>query len=460
MIRAAVYLRISKTDEDETPRRHRADCLTLCQRQGWEVADIYEDPDLSAWDRKLVRPEYERLTEDVKSGSIDVVVAWHIDRLSRNLRVFVDLMDALEDKKAFIVTATDGVDTRTSAGAFIASVLVAHARMASDDASRRLRSKHAELAREGKKAGWGRRSFGYEFKRETKEVEVIEDEAQLIRDAMRRVLAGERVRSVLKDWCTRGVHAPGGRWHQTNFRVMLKSARLCGCRDYDGKLVPGDWPPIISQNETRRLRQVLDRNQRLPSARRYLLAGLVVCEKCGEKMIGRARATGVRCYICAKQFDHPNCGGIARKAESVEQFVVDMALSALDGSDLQAFLRQAKDERSADLQALIERDEERLKEMSIMFAEREIDKAEWYAARHHLNKRLEQNRKAVSRANGHGRLAELAGSGRQVREQWPSRSLDWQRGVLAAVIDRVVIKPAPHAARAFYPDLVDIRWRW
>src|SRR5205823_307553 len=129
--------------------RQRADCEKFVEAKGWEVADVFEDIDLSAYKRNVKRPEFERMIEAVRKTDIDGVVSWHIDRLTRHRSPFARLMDACEDSGAFIATATDGVDTRTNAGQFIADVLVGHARMASADASRRITRKHEELAAAG-----------------------------------------------------------------------------------------------------------------------------------------------------------------------------------------------------------------------------------------------------------------------------------------------------------------------
>ena len=66
----AICCRIS----DDTSRRalgverQREDCLALCERRGWKVAEVYVDNDLSAYSGKVVRPDYERMMTDLRNG--------------------------------------------------------------------------------------------------------------------------------------------------------------------------------------------------------------------------------------------------------------------------------------------------------------------------------------------------------------------------------------------------------
>lgn len=126
MLRAAIYTRIS-TDPSGTSTataRQLEDCRALLVARGWEEAGVYEDPDISAYSRTVVRPSFERMKADIAAGRIDVVVAWKLDRLFRGARDFSALDDICVDAGAIIVTLVDGIDTGTSAGsAFTCSIV-------------------------------------------------------------------------------------------------------------------------------------------------------------------------------------------------------------------------------------------------------------------------------------------------------------------------------------------------
>src|SRR5262245_1814242 len=85
-MRAAIYTRISldKTGKRAGVERQRADCEALCKKRGWSVVDQFEDNDRSAYSGRQ-RREYERLLQVVAAGDVDVVVAWHHDRIWRDV---------------------------------------------------------------------------------------------------------------------------------------------------------------------------------------------------------------------------------------------------------------------------------------------------------------------------------------------------------------------------------------
>ena len=89
----------------------------------------------------------------------------------------------------------------------LARILGAVARKESDDKSRRTSRKHLELAQQGRAVG-GRRPFGYDDDKIT----VRPAEAALIRDTLDRVLLGDTMRSICKEWNDLGRVGPlGGR---------------------------------------------------------------------------------------------------------------------------------------------------------------------------------------------------------------------------------------------------------
>src|SRR6476660_8975740 len=83
---AAIYVRISLDRDGRRAgvERQRTDCEALCARRGWTLLDVYEDNSVSAYSG-ATRPAYDRLVAAVAAGHVDVVVAWHTDRLWRNV---------------------------------------------------------------------------------------------------------------------------------------------------------------------------------------------------------------------------------------------------------------------------------------------------------------------------------------------------------------------------------------
>ena len=459
--RVGLYCRISEDrDGDQSATsRQREDCERYAASHGWEVADVFEDVDLSGW-RGIHRPQFEKMIEAVRDGQLDGVLCWKIDRISRRLRDFVRLDETCEKAGAFIAT-TDGIDTRTQSGRFHAEILVSLARQESTNASERIKRKHLAMAQEGRPALGGTRPYGYAADR----TEIIPEEAALIREAVSRITSGESIRGLVNDWQKRGVRTPTGRtWARTPLRRMLLAPCIRGQRDHNGTITHGTWDAIITPAEGAAVAHVLNgrAGPKQVAARRYLLTGFAICGRCGGRLATKAKASGVRRYICTTDGGRVNnCGRLARAAEPVEALVAESLFAALDGVDLKKHMAQPKGADADVLAEGIHADEAALEQLFRgHFVDDEITRSAFYSTRDALTARIEANRSAMAKSNGKGMLNTIAGAGEAVREQWGTRDLDWRRAVLGAVIDQVEISPAVKGRVAFDPSLVKILWKF
>lgn len=78
---AGLYLRVSvdQDGEERAVTRQLEDCRKKAKALGWTVVDTYNENDTSATTGN--RKEYRRMVEDVRSGRINSVVVWHVDRV-------------------------------------------------------------------------------------------------------------------------------------------------------------------------------------------------------------------------------------------------------------------------------------------------------------------------------------------------------------------------------------------
>jgi len=80
-VRACLWLRVSTSDRGQDPALQRADLERVCQQRGWEIVQVYEVEE-SAFGKKP-REQFQAMLEDARRGLFDVVVAWSMDRFSR-----------------------------------------------------------------------------------------------------------------------------------------------------------------------------------------------------------------------------------------------------------------------------------------------------------------------------------------------------------------------------------------
>src|SRR5688500_14059474 len=124
--RAAIYLRQSRDAAGDglAVERQRQDCERLAAERGWTVipGGVLTDNDMSASTGRR-RPGYERLLELIDARAVDVVIVWHLDRLTRRLADLVDVIDRTEQASVRIATVAGDLDLSTDAGRLVARIL-------------------------------------------------------------------------------------------------------------------------------------------------------------------------------------------------------------------------------------------------------------------------------------------------------------------------------------------------
>ena len=453
-LQAAVYCRISqdRSGEGLGVARQEQDCRQVVERHGWEVAEVLVDNDVSAYSGKP-RRGYLRLLEMIAASEVDAVVCWAPDRLHRSPAELETFIDLVERHDVRVVTVQAGsYDLGTSTGRMSARVVGAVARHESEQKSERIRRKHRELAERGKPSGGGKRPFGFLPDRLT----LDPAEAAEIRAAADRILAGESLRSVVRDWAERVPSVTGAPWQGTTVKRLLCSARIAGYREHKGKLAgAAEWPAIVSVAELEQLRAVLTnpaRRRSNTSARRYLLVGFVRCGRCGAGMTSRATAKGVRRYVC--QADR-GCGRCGIAAEPLEELIVEAVLSRFDGVPIPTRDRDTADDRVAEVEVL----EQRLADIAEDYSAGLVSRIEMRVAGERLRDRLAELRAAVAADMIDAGIGDRLGAPGELRRSWPTLTFDKRRAALGLVVDFVTVAPTTRATNYFNPDRVSLDWR-
>jgi hypothetical protein len=91
-------------------------------------------------------------------------------------------------------------------------------------------------------------------------------EAGALRDAAERVLNGETVGSIIREWTRRGIKpSRSARWEESSLVKTLKSPHVAGLREWQGQRYPARWPAWSSGFRSA--------CQRLPGHRRGAFTG-------------------------------------------------------------------------------------------------------------------------------------------------------------------------------------------
>jgi DNA invertase Pin-like site-specific DNA recombinase len=147
-MRCALYARVSTNDQ--TCENQLRELRLYVQARGWSAVEYIDQGVSGAKDR---RPALDQLAADVRRHKVQSVVCWRLDRLGRNLRHLVLLLDEWQTRGVAFVTLGEGIDTSTPAGRLVAGVL---ASIAEFERARMQERIHAGLARaraQGKRLG-------------------------------------------------------------------------------------------------------------------------------------------------------------------------------------------------------------------------------------------------------------------------------------------------------------------
>jgi DNA invertase Pin-like site-specific DNA recombinase len=110
-MRAALYARVSTLDQE--PENQLQELRRYVEARGW-TAQEYVDHGVSGAKEK--RPALDELIRDAKRRRFDVVVCWRLDRLGRNLKHLITLLEELQGLGVAFVSLAEGIDATTPAG--------------------------------------------------------------------------------------------------------------------------------------------------------------------------------------------------------------------------------------------------------------------------------------------------------------------------------------------------------
>jgi DNA invertase Pin-like site-specific DNA recombinase len=111
LTRAAIYARVSTFDQE--PENQLQELRRYAQARGWKATE-YVDKGVSG--AKDSRPALDTLVRDAKRRRFDTLVVWRLDRLGRNLKHLVGLLDDLQALDVAFVSLAEGIDATTPAG--------------------------------------------------------------------------------------------------------------------------------------------------------------------------------------------------------------------------------------------------------------------------------------------------------------------------------------------------------
>jgi site-specific DNA recombinase len=446
MRRAAIYLRVSldPTGEMLTVTRHDEDCRKLAEQRGWQIVETFTDNSISA-KGDAHRPAFDAMLQAIENGEIDTVVAWSLDRLTRNARDRLALVDACR-KHGTIISLAKGsdMDPTTASGRLVIGVLGEAAQMEIDQKSERQTAAARQRAKLGR-APIGTRLTGY-----TPNGETIPDEAALIRRIYDLFYAGESLYGICQTLNAEGV--PTRRktrpWNPATVRGILTNPRYCGRAVYQREVTGGrgNWEPLVTDEVfdviQARLTDPRRLTRRMGMDRKYLGSGLYLCAECKEPIRSGSRAR----YIC-------RLGHFARVSHRVDELVQAVVAERIRTTSEEIAARMdttTAPDWTDELKAL--RDRRAATEAD--YDNDLIDGRRYKAKMERIAAEMEKLQTRMARSSNKAALAEIMAS-----DDPPKAFLDSSLMIRRAVIDalvRVEVHRAPRGRKEFDESSVEV----
>jgi len=154
---AAIYARVSTLDQE--PENQLQELRRYIEARGWTAVEYVDRGVSGAKDR---RPALDQLLIDARRRKVDVVVCWRLDRLGRNLRHLVTLIEEFQAMGIAFVSLGEGIDCTTPAGKLQLHILAALAEFERARIQERVRAGLARAKSQGVRLGRPRRRIDAE----------------------------------------------------------------------------------------------------------------------------------------------------------------------------------------------------------------------------------------------------------------------------------------------------------
>lgn len=211
-----------------------------CQARGWEAAAAYVDDGYSGRDTR--RPAYQRMMEE--RSSWDTVLVIKMDRIHRNARNFMEMMDNLNSWGKDFVSATESLDTSTAMGRFVMDIIQRIAQLESEQIAERVYMGMAQKAKAGPGILGFHSPIGYRFE----EGKLVADpgEASVVRTMFDRCIDGRTLEEIASELNHDNVRTRRGRpWTPLKVYRILHNPIYAGFLRWDGVLRKDEHEAIV-----------------------------------------------------------------------------------------------------------------------------------------------------------------------------------------------------------------------
>lgn len=267
--RVALYTRVSTEDQAKEGFSLDAQLERLryyAKAQGWHVAGEYVDEGHSG--RTTKRPAYGRMMDEVASW--DTLLVLKMDRIHRNSRNFMAMMDELRRRNKEFASVTESLDTSTAMGRFVMDIIQRIAQLESDQIGERTFVGMEQKAKQGGGSLGKPAPFGYRYGAEGT-LTPVPEEAAVVQALFQRFADGSG-KQELADWLNRqGLQGRrGAAWGRQQVDHVLRNPTYAGALAWEDQVQAGQHAAIVAAELFDRVQAILRRTS--PKRPTYTLA--------------------------------------------------------------------------------------------------------------------------------------------------------------------------------------------
>jgi site-specific DNA recombinase len=289
LVRVAIYCRVSTSGQEDNSSLETQEAAgrAYCAAHGYDVVDVFADVATGAVYRD--RPGLTAMRELVRAGTVNVIVAHALDRLSRNQAHLAILIEEAEDHGVRPELVTEAFDN-TAFGRFYRSARAFAAEVELEKISERTQRGRAARLASGKPHPGPRPPYGYQWANEDKSrLTEHPDMAPVVRRIFAEVASGGSARGVAARLTAEGVPTPTGKtfWPPVTITLILRHPV------YVGEATAQRWrterrPGTFRKNQSRR---PVDEHVTLPGVAPALVTPEIAAAAAARLTANRQHAT-------------------------------------------------------------------------------------------------------------------------------------------------------------------------
>lgn len=340
---AIAYLRASTDHQEYSVQDQQASITEWAKKHGYKIVKVYCDDGISgAYAAK--RPGFLAMIEDVTTGlsGAETVLIWDSYRFARNMVEFLTYKQMIRQHGVSVIAITEPIVEDEGAQLYIDAINGAsgelYLRKLSKDSKRGIRSKvvdrHEHL---------GFAPYGYRMDRNTRRLEIREDEAQWVRYMFQSVLDGKPYLKICESLNAAGIKTRRGHpWHNTQLQYALSNKTYCSLNEVhlDGKhgIYEANHQSIIEPDLFNQVQAVMA--ERASKHKKYArnnykykhwLSGLMRCPYCGGALSYSRGSDGrVDRYRCNNKCNGAGCRNGSIKVPVAAEYVLDQLQKIYD----------------------------------------------------------------------------------------------------------------------------------